>query len=141
MDVRQSISKRQGLKRRASAALDFDLGPLLLVQFGAYHLTGNDDFHTAILLAPSRCAVICNGVLIRGLRVSRSHVEQFVLRCVGSGAEGNPDKAWIPDALWCSLLQRDIRLDHTILEVGFRQQRETFVVLPLTMIRTDLRPR
>jgi len=50
--------------------------------------------------------------------------------CIGPDAEGDPGKAWIPDTRRHRDLERDIPLDRSILEVGSRQQREAFVILP-----------
>jgi hypothetical protein len=41
-----------------------DLGPLLLDHFCADHLTGQDDFHAAVQLAPCCRAVVRNGVVL-----------------------------------------------------------------------------
>src|SRR5882762_4423828 len=67
--------------------------------------------------------------LIKGRRISRPQVEQLVVRGIRPDAESNPNEARIAYAWLHRGFQRDIRLDHAILEVGSGQQCETFAVL------------
>ena len=67
--------------------------------------------------------------LVRSLRVSRSQIEQLIVRGIGPDAEGNADKARKPAARRRSGLERDLRLDSSVLEIGAWQHDEALAIL------------